>query len=95
MRLNSLAPDVIGAIFAGRQPAELSANKLMKGTRYSLGWHSSALRSDLRRPETIKPDLHGQHTCIVEIMVLIGTYNMHARFVSGLDIILSHDRKGG
>ncbi|MDB5641426.1 MAG: alkylhydroperoxidase AhpD family core protein 7 [Hyphomicrobiales bacterium] len=28
---------------------------------------------------------------IVEIMVLIGTYNMHARFVAGLDIELEKD----
>ena len=28
---------------------------------------------------------------VVEIMVLIGTYNMHARFVAGLDIELEKD----
>ena len=38
MRLNFLAPDIVEAIFTGRQPAELSANKLMKDTRYPLGW---------------------------------------------------------
>jgi len=38
MRLNFLAPDIVEAVFAGRQPAELSANKLMKDTRFPLSW---------------------------------------------------------
>jgi DNA invertase Pin-like site-specific DNA recombinase len=39
MRLNYLAPDIVEAIIAGRQPAGLSANKLIKDTRFPLGWH--------------------------------------------------------
>ena len=34
---------------------------------------------------------HYDDKMIVEMMVLIGTYNMHARFVSGLDIELEKD----
>ena len=36
MRLNCLAPDIVEAIIAGRQPAGLSANKLIKDTRFPL-----------------------------------------------------------
>lgn len=43
MRLNYLAPDIVDAIFDGRQPAELSANKLMKDTRYPLGWQEQRI----------------------------------------------------
>ena len=43
MRLNFLAPDIVEAIVAGRQPAELSANKLMKDTRFPLSWHEQRL----------------------------------------------------
>jgi hypothetical protein len=43
MRLNYLAPDIVDAIFDGRRPAELSANKLMKDTRYPLGWHEQRI----------------------------------------------------
>jgi len=39
VRLNFLAPDIVEAIFAGRQPPELSANKLMKDTRFPLSWY--------------------------------------------------------
>ena len=43
MRLNFLAPDIVAAIFDGKQPAELSAKKLMKDTRYPLGWHEQRI----------------------------------------------------
>ena len=43
MRLNFLAPDIVSAIFDGRQPAELSAYKLVKDTRYPLGWHEQRI----------------------------------------------------
>lgn len=43
MRLNFLAPDIVGAIFDGRQPAELSANKLLKDTRFPLGWREQRI----------------------------------------------------
>jgi len=38
MRLNCLAPDIVEAIFSGQHPAELSANKLMRDTRFPLCW---------------------------------------------------------
>ena len=38
MRLNYLAPDIVAAILAGKQPAELTANKLMADTRLPLDW---------------------------------------------------------
>jgi len=43
MRLNYLAPDIVSAIFDGRQPAGLSANKLVKDTRYPLCWHEQRI----------------------------------------------------
>jgi hypothetical protein len=43
MRLNFLAPDIVAAIFDGKQPVELSAKKLMKDTRYPLGWHEQRI----------------------------------------------------
>ena len=52
MRLNYLAPDIVEAIIAGRQPAGLSANKLIKETRFPLGWHEQriALGFEQTRP---------------------------------------------
>ena len=38
MRLNFLAPDVVIAILNGRQPAALTATKLMADTRLPLAW---------------------------------------------------------
>jgi hypothetical protein len=38
LRLTFLAPDIIAAIPAGKQPAELTAKKLMADTRLSLDW---------------------------------------------------------
>jgi hypothetical protein len=38
VRLTFLAPDIVAAILAGKQPAELSANKLMADTRLPLDW---------------------------------------------------------
>jgi site-specific DNA recombinase len=38
MRLNFLAPDVVIAILNGRQPAALTATKLMADTRFPLAW---------------------------------------------------------
>ena len=37
-RLTFLAPDIVAAILAGRQPADLTANKLMVDTRLPLDW---------------------------------------------------------
>ena len=38
MRLNFLAPDIVVAILNGRQPAVLTARKLMADTRLPLTW---------------------------------------------------------
>jgi len=38
VRLAFLAPDIVAAILAGKQPAELTANKLMADTRLPLDW---------------------------------------------------------
>jgi site-specific DNA recombinase len=38
VRLAFLAPDIIAAIFAGKQPSGLTANKLMADTRLPLAW---------------------------------------------------------
>ena len=38
MRLNYLAPDIVVAILNGRQPASLTATKLMADTRLALAW---------------------------------------------------------
>ncbi|HZZ59639.1 MAG TPA: recombinase family protein [Roseiarcus sp.] len=38
VRLAFLAPDIVAAILAGKQPAGLTANKLMADTRLSLDW---------------------------------------------------------
>lgn len=37
-RLTLLAPDIIGAILAGKHPPELNARKLMDDTRLPLDW---------------------------------------------------------
>jgi site-specific DNA recombinase len=36
--LNHLAPDIVAAILDGKQPADLTANKLMADTRLPLDW---------------------------------------------------------
>jgi len=38
VRLTFLAPDIVAAILAGKQPAGLNANKLMADTRLPLDW---------------------------------------------------------
>ncbi len=38
VRLNFLAPDIVAAILAGKQPPELTANKLMADTRLPVEW---------------------------------------------------------
>jgi site-specific DNA recombinase len=38
-RLTLLAPDIVGAIFSGTQPPELTARKLMDDTRLPLDWN--------------------------------------------------------
>jgi len=43
MRLNFLAPDIVVAILNGRQPAGLTATKLMADTRLPLGWSAQRL----------------------------------------------------
>src|SRR5262249_15375370 len=39
VRLSYLAPDVTEAILDGRQPPDLSADKLLAHSRLPLGWH--------------------------------------------------------
>jgi DNA invertase Pin-like site-specific DNA recombinase len=38
IRLNHLAPDIVAAILDGKQPTNLTANKLMADTRLPLDW---------------------------------------------------------
>jgi len=38
IRLSFLAPDIVTAIFNGRHPAQLTANRLMEDTRLPLDW---------------------------------------------------------
>jgi site-specific DNA recombinase len=38
IRLNHLAPDIVAAILNGKQPADLTANRLMADTRLPLDW---------------------------------------------------------
>jgi hypothetical protein len=39
VRLSYLAPDIIEVILDGRQPCDLTANKLLAHSRLPLGWH--------------------------------------------------------
>ena len=39
VRLSYLAPDITEAILDGRQPRDLSADKLLAHSRLPLGWH--------------------------------------------------------
>ena len=43
MRLTFLAPDIVAAILVGKQPAELTANKLMADTRLPLDWRDQRM----------------------------------------------------
>jgi len=40
IRLNNLAPDIVAAILDGKQPVDLTANKLMADTRLPLDWRA-------------------------------------------------------
>jgi hypothetical protein len=40
IRLNHLAPDIVAAILDGKQPADLTANRLMADTRLPLDWRA-------------------------------------------------------
>ena len=40
LRLTFLAPDIVTAIVDGRQPVELTANRLMSNTRLPLEWQA-------------------------------------------------------
>ena len=44
LRLSFLAPDIVAAILEGRQPPELTANKLMRDTRLPLEWTAQRQR---------------------------------------------------
>jgi site-specific DNA recombinase len=41
VRLSCLAPDIIEAILDGRQPRDLTADKLLAHSRLPLGWHAA------------------------------------------------------
>ena len=43
VRLTFLAPDIVAAIMAGKQPPELTANKLMADTRLPLDWRAQRI----------------------------------------------------
>lgn len=43
MRLNSLAPNIVVAILTGRQPATLTATRLMADTRLPLDWSAQKM----------------------------------------------------
>jgi DNA invertase Pin-like site-specific DNA recombinase len=43
-RLTLLAPDIVGAILAGKHPPELTARRLMDDTRLPLAWHEQRHR---------------------------------------------------
>jgi hypothetical protein len=49
VRLSYLAPDIIQAILDGRQPHDLTANKLLAHSRLPLGWHDQRTALSLRR----------------------------------------------
>jgi site-specific DNA recombinase len=53
MRLNYLAPDIVEAIIAGRQPPGLSANKLIKDTRFPLAWHEQRIALGFEQTRTL------------------------------------------
>ena len=44
LRLTFLAPDIVLSIVAGRQPPELTANKLMADTRLPLAWSEQRIQ---------------------------------------------------
>ena len=44
LRLSYLAPDIVTAIVDGRQPPELTAEKLMRNTRLPLSWEAQRKR---------------------------------------------------
>src|ERR1019366_7944574 len=53
VRLTFLAPDIVAAILAGKQPAGLTANKLMADTRLPLDWRDQ--RTALGFARAIRP----------------------------------------
>jgi hypothetical protein len=60
VRLSYLAPDIAQALLDGRQPRDLTANKLLAHSRLPLAWHEqrSVLGFALARSEFIKPPPH-------------------------------------
>lgn len=69
------SPDV-GDVFSASERAALDA--------------ADALTRDAALPPALAANLKAHYTDrqVVEVMVLVGTYNMHARFVNGLDLDL-------
>ena len=50
--LSYLAPDITEAILDGRQPRDLTADKLLEHSRLPLGWHDQ--RTVLALPEPVQ-----------------------------------------
>ena len=48
VRLSYLAPDITEAILDGRQPGDLTADKLLAHSRLPLGWHEQRDRKSTR-----------------------------------------------
>jgi len=47
-RLAYLAPDIVAAILEGRQPVELTANRLLQDTRLPIDWAEQRSRLGFR-----------------------------------------------
>jgi hypothetical protein len=53
IRLNCLAPDIVASILNGKQPADLTANKLIADTRLPLDWRARVCLTASSPPQTI------------------------------------------
>jgi site-specific DNA recombinase len=53
IRLNYLVPDIVAAIVDGKHPVDLTANKLMAGTRFPFDWRAQRAASD--SPDRVHP----------------------------------------
>ena len=66
VRLTFLAPDIVAAILAGKQPAGLTANKLMADTRLPLDWRDQRAALGSRQsdsPSLTIPSLASEASC--------------------------------
>ena len=51
VRLSYLAPDITKAILDGRQPGDLTAEKLLEHSRLPLAWHDQRIVLGLLEPD--------------------------------------------